>query len=50
MKNQNTNLTVKLELITPDLAKNYLKFNKNNRSMRDKHVLFYLNKLSKIHF
>lgn len=40
MKNQNTNLTVKLELITPDLAKNYLKFNKNNRSMRDKHVLF----------
>ena len=36
MQTQNTNLTVKLELITPELAKNYLLFNKNNRSMKDK--------------
>ncbi len=40
MKNQNKNLKVKLELITPDLAKNYLQFNKNNRSMKKSHVLF----------
>lgn len=40
MKTKNTNLTVKLELITPELAKNYLRFNKNNRSMKDKHVAF----------
>ena len=40
MENQKTNLTVKLELITPDLAKNYLQFNKNNRSMSSSHVSF----------
>ena len=50
MRNQNTNLTVKLELITPDLAKNYLQFNKNNRSMKDKHVLFLSKQIKQNNF
>lgn len=40
-----TNLSVKLELITPELAKNYLKFNESNRTMRDSHVYFLSNQI-----
>ena len=50
MKNLNTNLTVKLELITPELAKNYLQYNKNNRSMRGSHVTFLSNQIKNNNF
>lgn len=35
-----TDLTVKLELVTPELAKNYLRYNDNNRKISDRHVTF----------
>lgn len=40
-----TNLSVAIELITPEKAENYLKFNSNNRSMKQKHVAFLSNQI-----
>jgi hypothetical protein len=45
MKNQNTNLTVKLELITPKLAENYLRFNQKIRQLSSSHVTFLSNQI-----
>lgn len=40
-----TNLSVAIELITPEKAENYLKFNSNNRSMKQSHVGFLSNQI-----
>ena len=40
-----TNLSVRVELITPEIAKNYLRFNSNNRDMKKDHVTFFSNQI-----
>jgi len=40
-----TNLSVGVELITPEKAENYLRFNKNNRSIKSSHVTFLSNQI-----
>tara|TARA_B100000767_G_scaffold163893_1_gene153662 strand:+ start:590 stop:1432 length:843 start_codon:yes stop_codon:yes gene_type:complete len=42
-----TNLTVELVLVTPELAKNYLRFNQNNRTLKSSHVTFLSNQIKK---
>jgi hypothetical protein len=43
----NTNLTVKLENVTPELAKNYLRFNLKNRKPSPNHIDFLSNEMKK---
>ena len=45
-----TNLKVELVLVTPELAKNYLRFNQNNRPLRAAHVTFLSNQIKKDSF
>jgi hypothetical protein len=44
-KVENNNLSVGVELITPEKAANYLRFNKNNRSIKTNHVTFLSNQI-----
>lgn len=45
IKVKNNNLSVGVELITPQKAENYLRFNKNNRSIKSSHVTFLSNQI-----
>ena len=45
MKTTKNNLTVGVELITPEKAENYLRFNQNNRLMKYSHVNFLSNQI-----
>jgi len=45
IKVKNSNLSVGVELITPQKAENYLRFNKNNRSIKSSHVTFLSNQI-----
>ena len=40
-----TNLTVELTYVTPELASNLLKFNSENRTLKDAHVTFLSNQI-----
>ena len=42
-----TNLSVRLTLVTPELAKNYLRFNVNNRGLKKSHITFLSNQIKK---
>lgn len=40
-----TNISVNLELITPEKANNYLRYNRDNRTLRPSHVYFLSNQI-----
>ena len=45
-----TNLSVELNLITPELAENYLKFNKKNRKLSSNNIQFLVNEMKNDRF